>query len=135
MAIISSNEFLLLQNKKEAGFHIETCFFFLFKNIFFVFFFQFYIYFKCIVAITSGQENIFDMRNSLCVQLLFEPGFIVAGMPEIFLHNMTVHNHISNRGFLCDTDMQVLRCNRPFGRNGYKADFTIGFKNCRLNIR
>ncbi len=50
---IFSKEFLSLQNKKEAGSDIETCFF-LFKNIFLIFFFQFYIYFKGVVTITGS---------------------------------------------------------------------------------
>ena len=62
-----------------------------------------------IVQITGSQQDISEIGDVPDLHLFIQPLGILAGMLQIFLHNMAVNDNIGYQKFLLRCQCQILR--------------------------
>lgn len=88
-----------------------------------------------IMHVAGSQQNFPQIRNILGMHLFIQPLDIFAGVLQIFLHNVTVNDHISYKELLFRSHRHI------FGNDGTFVGFwkethtAIGFQYDCLQIR
>ena len=68
-----------------------------------------------IIQITSGEQYMLCVRDTLRIELCAQPLFFFSGMLEVVLHDVTVENEYGSQVFLFRCQSQIVRSCRTVG--------------------